>query len=105
MKGDQAEADRLLEINSSPGVKGSAASEEMQFPVPEKIGATAAARKAPVLTLQGGSFCYEAEKPILTGVDVKLSLESRVAIVGSNGAGKSTNLIPGTWYRDLFVTK
>merc|ERR1711972_1089750 len=56
------------------------------------IGATAAARKAPILTLQGGAFGYEAGKPILDNVDVKLSMESRVAIVGSNGAGKSTLL-------------
>jgi len=92
LNGDQAEADRLLEINNRAQDKGCTVSEEMQFPVPEKIGATAAARKAPVITLQGGSFCYEAGKHILSNVDVKLSLESRVAIVGANGAGKSTLL-------------
>jgi len=93
LKGDEAEADRLLErTKPASGAVGAAAGDEMQFPVPGTIGATSAARKNPILTLEGGTFCYEAGKPILEGVDVKLSMESRVAIVGPNGAGKSTLL-------------
>jgi len=65
----------------------------MDFPAPEKIGQTAAARKAPVLTLQNVVFSYvEGQVPVLSDVNVKLSMESRVAIVGANGAGKSTLL-------------
>jgi len=87
LHGDQAEADRLLE--NAPKESGACALEEMRFPSPDKIGKD---RKAPVVTLQGASFCYEEGKTVLSGVDVKLSMESRVGIVGANGAGKSTLL-------------
>mmetsp|Transcript_135492 Transcript_135492/g.270340 ORF Transcript_135492/g.270340 Transcript_135492/m.270340 type:complete len:682 (+) Transcript_135492:77-2122(+) len=88
LRGNQDEADRLLEISQKQPVSG-----RMEFPVPGKIGATVAARKLPVLTFQGGAFGYDAEKePILTEVDVKLSMESRVVITGANGVGKSTLL-------------
>merc|ERR1712194_292357 len=56
LKGDQAKADELLE-NAVASV-GTAAETSMIFPTPEKVGSSAAARKAPMLTLQNVSFAY-----------------------------------------------
>jgi len=92
--GDDAEAQRLLETTSSPGLGvGPAAIDRMAFPQPEKIGDTVSARKAPVVTLTKATFQYDgAEGPILCGVDAKLTILSKVGIVGKNGCGKSTLL-------------
>eukprot|EP00930_Biecheleria_cincta_P007412 TRINITY_DN108626_c0_g1_i1.p1 TRINITY_DN108626_c0_g1~~TRINITY_DN108626_c0_g1_i1.p1 ORF type:complete len:508 (+),score=85.77 TRINITY_DN108626_c0_g1_i1:3-1526(+) len=90
LKGDNSKAQHLLEATSSvaPDLGGS-----MAFPAPERLGATAAARKLPVLTLEDASVAYgEAAPPILSGITVALSMDSRVGIVGQNGAGKSSLL-------------
>eukprot|EP00928_Gymnodinium_smaydae_P049010 TRINITY_DN32852_c0_g1_i1.p1 TRINITY_DN32852_c0_g1~~TRINITY_DN32852_c0_g1_i1.p1 ORF type:complete len:704 (-),score=104.98 TRINITY_DN32852_c0_g1_i1:146-2224(-) len=91
--GNQEEAARLLETNSC--MAGGVAIEggRMAFPAPEKIGATAAARKLPILTLQDVTFRYSEDKPaVLSSATVALSMESRIGILGQNGAGKSTLL-------------
>ena len=50
-------------------------------------------RQQAITTLKGVSFRYEGgERQILDGVDAKLCLNSRVAILGENGAGKTTML-------------
>lgn len=44
----------------------------------------------PLLQLSDVSFSYTKDKPILAGVNIDVSLDSRIGIIGSNGAGKST---------------
>lgn len=44
----------------------------------------------PLLQLSEVSFGYTKEKPILKGVNIDVSLDSRLGIIGANGAGKST---------------
>lgn len=46
----------------------------------------------PLLQLSEVSFGYTKEKPILKGVNIDVSLDSRLGIIGANGAGKSTLL-------------
>ena len=60
-----------------------------------------------ILSMTDVDFTYPgAAKPQLTNVTIRCSMSSRVAIVGANGAGKSTmiklltgELKPTPWYR------
>lgn len=42
----------------------------------------------PCLQLSEVSFGYTPEKIILKGINVDVGLDSRIAVVGANGAGK-----------------
>jgi ATP-binding cassette subfamily F protein 3 len=44
----------------------------------------------PMLQLSQVTFGYDPANPILSGIDFDVGLDSRMAIVGANGAGKST---------------
>uniref|UniRef100_A0A061RRX4 Elongation factor 3 n=1 Tax=Tetraselmis sp. GSL018 TaxID=582737 RepID=A0A061RRX4_9CHLO len=67
-------------------------SQPFKFPDPGKLDGIRTKRK-PVLTMTGVSFRYPgAEKDTLRDINVKLTLMSRVALVGANGAGKTTLL-------------
>jgi ATP-binding cassette subfamily F protein 3 len=54
-----------------------------QFPNPEGL-------RPPLLTLDRASVGYEAGKPILKNVGLRLDPDDRVALLGRNGNGKST---------------
>jgi ATPase subunit of ABC transporter with duplicated ATPase domains len=70
---------------------------KISFPIPGKLQGHSTAK--PVMELKNVNFAYdEQEGPmILHDVSCKLSLNSRVGIIGKNGAGKSTllNLLCG----------
>mmetsp|Transcript_12694 Transcript_12694/g.28027 ORF Transcript_12694/g.28027 Transcript_12694/m.28027 type:complete len:1323 (-) Transcript_12694:333-4301(-) len=94
--GSEAEARRLLEIMKDSNIAGGANGVRMDndeksrisFPFPEKLEAKAT---APVLKLTNASFTYdESRGPVLKDVTVRISCSSRIAVVGRNGAGKST---------------
>lgn len=55
------------------------------FPDPEPLG-------IPVLQLREVSFKYSDQRPIFNELDFGVDMESRVAVVGPNGVGKSTLL-------------
>jgi ATP-binding cassette subfamily F protein 3 len=55
------------------------------FPEPEKL-------RPPLLRIEEGIFSYNKESCILRGVNFYVEMESRMAIVGANGVGKSTLL-------------
>lgn len=55
------------------------------FPDPEKL-------PAPILQLQGVSFSYKPEELMLNDVDMDIEMDSRIALVGANGCGKTTLL-------------
>jgi len=61
-----------------------------RFPDPEELA-------PPLLKIEDGSFGYSPEKPLLKGIEFGVTMESRIAIVGSNGCGKTTllNLLLG----------
>ncbi|KAG7809222.1 hypothetical protein KL921_003219 [Ogataea angusta] len=56
-----------------------------KFPEPDKI-------QPPILQLSGVSFGYDPEKLLLSDVDLDVQLDSRIALVGANGCGKTTLL-------------
>jgi len=62
----------------------------LQFPEPETIS-------PPILQFRDVSFGYSIEKPLFHNLNLGIDLESRVALVGANGVGKSTllNLMAG----------
>lgn len=51
------------------------------FPDTDKIS-------PPLLQLSGVSFGYTTNVPILKNIDIDVGLDSRIALVGANGAGK-----------------
>jgi len=54
------------------------------FPEPEKQPAS------PIVAIQGGVVGYEPGKPILKGLNLRIDNDDRIALLGSNGNGKST---------------
>ena len=44
----------------------------------------------PILTLENAAVGYEAGKPILSRLNLRLDMDDRVALLGANGNGKST---------------
>lgn len=72
------------------------------FPTPEKL-------RPPLLKIEEGLFGYSKENIILKGLNFWVEMESRMAIVGANGVGKSTflnllvenlNILEGNYYRN-----
>lgn len=55
------------------------------FPTPEKL-------RPPLLKIEEGYFEYNNQTPILKAINFFVEMESRMAIVGANGVGKSTLL-------------
>ena len=45
---------------------------------------------SPLLRLEGASAGYEADRPILKGLDLRIDNDDRIALLGQNGNGKST---------------
>ena len=45
---------------------------------------------SPLLRLEGATAGYEADKPILKGLDLRIDNDDRIALLGQNGNGKST---------------
>ncbi|RYY32967.1 ABC-F family ATP-binding cassette domain-containing protein, partial [archaeon] len=58
---------------------------KMRFPDPGKL-------PPPVLQLQNISFAYPGQALLYDNVDFGVDLESRIALVGPNGRGKTTML-------------
>jgi len=54
------------------------------FPEPEKQPAS------PIIAINGGAVGYEPGKPILKGLNLRIDADDRIALLGSNGNGKST---------------
>ncbi len=53
------------------------------FPKPEPLS-------PPILTLENCSVGYEAAKPVLKGLNLRVDMDDRIALLGANGNGKST---------------
>lgn len=58
---------------------------EFRFSEPEKIS-------PPILQMQGVTFGYNPERLLLKDVDLDIQMDSRIALVGANGCGKTTLL-------------
>src|SRR6476659_4849584 len=57
---------------------------EISFPAPEKI------LSPPIIAVDDVSVGYEPKKPVLNRVTLRIDTEDRIALLGSNGNGKST---------------
>lgn len=53
------------------------------FPKPEPLS-------SPLIVLEETSVGYEAEKPVLKKLDLRVDMDDRIALLGANGNGKST---------------
>jgi ATP-binding cassette, subfamily F, member 3 len=58
--------------------------QDISFPVPEK------ALSPPIIALDDVSVGYEARRPVLNRVTIRIDTEDRIALLGANGNGKST---------------
>ena len=54
------------------------------FPEPEKQPSS------PIIAIEGGVVGYEPGKPILKNINLRIDNDDRIALLGSNGNGKST---------------
>ncbi|MGA7973180.1 MAG: ABC-F family ATP-binding cassette domain-containing protein [Pseudolabrys sp.] len=54
------------------------------FPAPDKL------LSPPIIATDGVSVGYEAGKPVLSGLNLRIDNDDRIALLGSNGNGKST---------------
>ncbi|MGO4715537.1 ABC-F family ATP-binding cassette domain-containing protein [Bradyrhizobium sp. 2TAF24] len=57
---------------------------EINFPAPEKI------LSPPIIAVDNVTLGYEPGKPVLQRVTLRIDTEDRIALLGSNGNGKST---------------
>ena len=57
---------------------------EISFPAPEKI------LSPPIIAVDNVSVGYDAEKPVLKRVTLRVDNDDRIALLGANGNGKST---------------
>jgi ATP-binding cassette, subfamily B, bacterial len=73
-----ARADRIAELLSADQV------------LEDRPGAVAGGRAAGQVALEGVSFAYDAARPVLEDVSLRVRPGEHVAVVGSSGAGKST---------------
>mmetsp|Transcript_7523 Transcript_7523/g.27621 ORF Transcript_7523/g.27621 Transcript_7523/m.27621 type:complete len:1050 (-) Transcript_7523:204-3353(-) len=77
------QAKSFFELKSTKGLK-------FNFPAPGYLEGVTSKGK-PLMKMDGVTFTYPGnDKPTITGITVRVSLSSRVACVGVNGAGKST---------------
>lgn len=53
------------------------------FPQPENLS-------SPIMTLEKVAVGYEAHKPILKDITLRIDMDDRIALLGANGNGKST---------------
>ncbi len=59
------------------------ATETFDFPTPEALA-------PPLIVLDEVEVGYEAQKPVLRRLDLRLDMDDRIALLGANGNGKST---------------
>src|SRR6202171_3046635 len=57
---------------------------EISFPVPEKM------LSPPIIAVDDVSVGYDPKKPVLNSVTLRIDTDERIALLGSNGNGKST---------------
>ena len=58
-------------------------STSFKFPEPEDI-------PSPIITIDKADVGYEVDKPVLENINIGISSDSRIALLGANGNGKST---------------
>ena len=59
--------------------------ERFDFPQPNPLA-------PPIVTLDGASTGYDAGNPVLRGMNLRIDMDDRIALLGANGNGKTTLL-------------
>jgi len=59
--------------------------ERFDFPQPKPLA-------PPIVTLDGASVGYDAANPVLRGMNLRIDMDDRIALLGANGNGKTTLL-------------
>ncbi|MDH5409821.1 MAG: ABC-F family ATP-binding cassette domain-containing protein [Alphaproteobacteria bacterium] len=59
--------------------------ERFDFPQPKPLA-------PPIVTLEGASTGYDANNPVLRGMNLRIDMDDRIALLGANGNGKTTLL-------------
>jgi ATP-binding cassette subfamily F protein 3 len=59
--------------------------ERFDFPQPKPLA-------PPIVTLEGTSTGYDADNPVLRGMNLRIDMDDRIALLGANGNGKTTLL-------------
>ena len=72
--------------------------ETFKFPETEKIA-------PPLLQLNDVTFGYSSDKILLRNVNIDVGLDSRMAVVGPNGVGKSTLYVSLFWLSEINLTR
>jgi ATP-binding cassette subfamily F protein 3 len=54
-----------------------------RFPQPDQL-------PPPLIAMDGIDVGYSADKPVLRGLDLRIDMDDRIALIGANGNGKST---------------
>eukprot|EP00971_Amphidinium_carterae_P039726 780431-Amphidinium_carterae.1 len=96
-KGGDGKEDESGGLPQGVGSAEGADEDEMRFPLPGKIDGLGSLSK-PVATITNLNFRYFDDSPlVLHDVTVRLTMNSRIGVIGRNGAGKSTllNLLAG----------
>src|ERR1700756_1001148 len=57
---------------------------EISFPAPEKL------LSPPIIAVDNASVGYDAKRPVLNRVTLRIDTDDRIALLGANGNGKST---------------
>lgn len=76
---------RIKELERLPVLEPPESERGEHFTLPETEGIS-----PPLLQLDNASFGYTPDRMLLRNINFDVTMDSRVAIVGSNGAGKST---------------
>jgi len=96
--GDGGDGEKLgTGVEVGEGLDDDGDDNDLKFPIPGKIDGLGSQGK-PVATVTGLNFKYFDDAPlVLKDVTVRITLLSRIGVVGRNGAGKSTllNLLAG----------
>jgi len=95
--GDSALDGGVGEADNATAPEPASGEDEMKFPIPGKVDGLGSLSK-PLATVTNLNFRYFEDSPyVLKDVTVKLTMNSRIGVIGRNGAGKSTllNLLAG----------
>lgn len=80
----QSRIKMLKRMEPIAGVTGEATA-HFEFPCPDVLA-------PPILVLEGAAVGYDGSVPVLQGLDLRIDMDDRIALLGANGNGKTTLL-------------
>ncbi len=74
---------KMLERMAPIAAQMEARTIELELPEPERLA-------PPILSLEGAAVGYDDGPPVLSGLDLRIDMDDRIALLGRNGNGKTT---------------